>query len=48
MNKTQKTEKTENELRNEEIKVYINDCGTMRYNCLHDCIGGGSFLSPEE
>lgn len=43
-----KTEKTENELRNEEIKVYAVDCGTTRYNCSHDCIGGGAFLSPQE
>ena len=33
------------ELLNEEVNVYSKECGTIKYQCEHDCIGGGALIS---
>lgn len=43
-----KTVKNENELKKEEIKIYKDDCGSVKYKCMHDCIGGSAWLSTAE
>lgn len=42
------TVKNENELKKEEIEIYKDDCGSAKYKCMHDCIGGSAWLSSDK
>ena len=45
-----------NEIEIEEVNVYTDDCGVIKYECLHDCmginatdcIGGSALITPME
>ena len=36
------------ELDIEEVNVYTDDCGVIKYECLHDCMGINAMISPWE
>ena len=36
------------ELDIEEVNVYTDDCGVIKYECLHDCMGSNAMISPWE
>ncbi len=36
------------ELENQEVNVYMEDCGATKLNCVTDCLGVSPFITTQE
>lgn len=36
------------EMETEEVNIYTDDCGAIKFECLHDCMGINAMISPWE